>query len=128
MLGSAGTAALRRLTALAIRRAAEGPAEELLADTLAFAGAFTAVFFTGLRAALAGLGLAFAAGFAADLAAGFAAGFAADLAAGFAAALAAGFLAAGLAVVVFLGAGVFAMVLALSVPQDAAIHVNVGAP
>ncbi len=79
MLGSAGTAALRRLTALAIRRAADGPAEELLADTLAFAGAFTAVFFTGLRAALAGLGLAFAAGFAADLAAGFAAGLAAAL-------------------------------------------------
>ena len=72
MLGRAGAAALRRLTAFAMRRAAEDPAA-LIAEALAFAGAFTAVFFTGLRAALAGLGLAFAAGLAADLAAGLAA-------------------------------------------------------
>jgi hypothetical protein len=80
LLASTGAAALKRLTAFAMRRAAEEPAA-LLAEALAFAGAFTAVFFTGLRAALAGLGLAFAAGFAAALAAGFAAAFAAGLAA-----------------------------------------------
>ena len=72
LLASTGAAALRRLTAFAMRHAAEDPAV-LLAETFAFGGAFTAVFFTGLRAAFAGLGLAFAAGLAADLAADFAA-------------------------------------------------------
>ena len=66
LLGAAGAAALKRLTAFAIRRATEEP----LDPALAFAGAFTAAFFTGLRAALAGLGLAFAAGLAAALRAG----------------------------------------------------------